>query len=48
MVFAVLSIDAEGLDEVIIKSIDLLRKKFSIVICIETIFFTSGNKKISS
>lgn len=38
-----LSIDAEGVDEVIIKSIDF-EKNFPIVICIETISFsTSGN-----
>lgn len=38
-----LSIDAEGIDEIIIKAIDF-EKNFPIVICIETISFsTSGN-----
>ena len=38
-----LSVDAEGVDEIIIKSIDFDRN-FPIVICIETISFsTSGN-----
>ena len=38
-----MSVDAEGVDEIIIKSIDFDRN-FPIVICIETISFsTSGN-----